>query len=170
MLRRLAPALLPLLLVVTARGDDDGADVASPSASGSASAAPSESGCEIANGVDTAKDSEVHLSLAEFSITAEEDSAGAGVVQVEATNDGAVDHEVVIVKGTKGDLPLKDGAVDEDALGDDLVGEIEPFAAGDECIGKFEMDAGTYTLFCGIVEESGESHFAEGMVTQLEVK
>jgi hypothetical protein len=75
----------------------------------------------------------------------------------------------VIVRGSQDDLPVTDGVVDEDAV--DLAGEIEPFGSGNECIGKFELTAGTYTLFCGIVEEDeGQSHFAEGMVTELEVK
>ena len=167
----------PLVLVVTALivlgacGKDDGASVQSASDTGSASGSGSTtaSGCDIEGGVDTADDSELHVTLNEYTIAYEENSVDAGVVQVEATNAGAEVHELVIAKGAKDDLSVEDGVVDEEKA--DIVGEIEPFDAGDECVGKFELAAGTYTLFCGIVEEDeGASHFQQGMVTELEVK
>ena len=50
-------------------------------------------------------------------------------------------------------------------------GEIEPFPGGETCEGGFELEAGSYILFCNIVEteEDGtvESHFEEGMVTTV---
>jgi hypothetical protein len=168
MIRRLLPALLPLLLLVAACGDDDGADTASASGSGSGSgsAAVAEGDCEIEGGVE-GEDSEIHVTLEEYGVEVEEGSAEAGIVKIEATNAGSVEHELVILEGSPDDVQVDDdGAVDERGL----IGEIEPFAAGTECQGSFELAAGTYTLLCAIVEESGESHYAEGMVTELTVK
>lgn len=172
MTRRLAhlALLLPLTFgLLAACGDDDGATVESASGTGSGTGSTASSDCKIEKGVDDADDGELHVTLNEYSIALEEDGAGAGVIQVEATNAGAADHELVIVRGTTGDLPVENGVVDEEGV--ELVGEIEPFPGGKECVGKFQLTAGTYTLFCGIVEEDqGESHFQEGMVTELEVK
>ena len=170
MIRRslLSLFLLPLLLV--ACGDDDGAGTASASGSGSGSgsgsAAAAEGDCEVVNGVE-GEDSEVHATLSEYSIQVEEDGAEAGIVKFEATNDGEVDHELVVLEGPADEIEVgDDGAPQEDGL----IGEIEAFAAGSECQGSFELPAGTYTLLCAIVEESGVSHFSEGMVTELEVE
>lgn len=170
MSRRFVHLVVPLLLVLAACGKDDGADTQTASATGSATGSvTSSSECEIANGVDTAKTGELHVALGEYTIAYDEPNAEAGIVQVEATNDGDEDHELVIVKGAEKDLPVTDGVVDEDKV--DLVGEIEPFSSGNECVAKFELAPGTYTLFCGIVEEDeGLSHFQAGMVKELEVK
>jgi hypothetical protein len=169
--------LVPLLLAVAACSDDDGADTASASgsASGAASASGSASGstpaeegeCEVVDGTDEDATSEVHLTLDEYSIAAEESSADAGVVRIEATNVGDIDHEVVILTGTPEDVTLTDeGEVDET----NLVGEIEAFAKGTECQGSFDLAAGEYTLLCALIEESGDSHYEHGMVTGLTVK
>jgi hypothetical protein len=180
MIRRAFLLLLPLLLIpVAACGDDDGAGTASASGSASGSMAASGSGsasgsvasdagdCEVVDGVDADEDSEIHATLSEYAIDVEEDGAEAGVIKFEATNDGDVAHELVVLKAKKADIE-----VDEDGapLETGLVGEIEAFAPGTECQGSFELEAGTYTLLCAIVEESGESHFMEGMATELEVK
>ena len=170
MIRRSLVALLPLLLLVAACGDDDGAGTASASGSGSGSGsgstAAAEGECEVVNGVE-GEDSEVHATLTEYAIEVEEDGAEAGIVKFEATNDGEVAHELVILEGPADEVEVGD---DGAPLEDGLIGEIEAFAAGTECQGSFELDAGTYTLLCAIVEESGESHFSEGMVTELEVE
>lgn len=167
--RRPLRLLVPVLLLLAACGKDDGASVQSASETGSASGSTTSAGCKIAGGVDDAKTSELHVTLGEYTIAYDEDSAKAGIVQVEAANKGAENHELVIAKGTKDKLPVTNGVVDEEGI--DIAGEIEPFGAGEECVGKFELAAGTYTLFCGIVEaDAGQSHFQEGMVAELEVK
>lgn len=166
MIRRSLVALLPLVLLVAACGDDDGADTASASGSGSGSMAAPEGDCEVVNGVE-GEDSEVHVTLTEYAIDVEEASAEAGVVKFEAANEGEVHHELVILEGPADEVEAEEGGAPAE---EGLVGEIEAFAAGTECQGSFELAAGTYTLLCAIVEESGESHFSEGMVTELEVE
>jgi hypothetical protein len=153
---------------------------ASGSASGSASAASgSASGsdaaageCEVVGGVDAAEDGEGHVTLDEWSVALEESELAAGIVKLEATNAGEDAHELVIVRGATADLPIVDGVVDEEGLPEgDFIGEIEPFDG--ECEGTFELTAGTYTLFCAIVEEEEdgtvENHYELGMVTEVEV-
>ena len=148
------------------------ASASEATASGSASEAPAEGECVVVDGTDAAEDGEAHVTLDEWSVDVEETELVAGNVKFEATNAGEDAHELVIVRGATADLPIVDGVVDEAGLPEgDFIGEIEPFS--DECEGTFELTAGTYTLFCAIVEEEEdgtvENHYELGMVTEVEV-
>lgn len=183
--KRLAVLLLTATLIGAGCGDDDGGDVrqlgesdgssasASGSASGSGSAVASGTAedCRIEGGIDDPETAEVHATLADYTIETEETSVAAGAIKFEATNDGSEPHELAIIRADDpAALPTaEDGSVDDEALGDDLIGEIEPFATGTECQGIFELEAGTYSLICNIVEDDGESHYSEGMYTTLTV-
>ncbi len=68
-----------------------------------------------------------------------------------------------------------DGGVDESQIPEeDLIGEIEEFPSGEQRTATFELDAGTYVLFCNITETEAdgtiESHFAKGMATTFTVE
>lgn len=153
MFRKTLLSLVPLALLLAACGDDDDATA-------------SDDGCVVVEGTEAEADGEVHATLTEYGIEVEEDVVGPGVVEFEATNDGAVHHELVVLQTSADQIEVgEDGAPVEVGF----VGEIEGFPAGAECAGRFELAAGTYTLLCAIVEESGESHFAEGMVTEITV-
>ena len=144
----------------------------SGSASGSASAAASGE-CEVVDGTDSERDEEVHVTLDEWKIEVDTDTVDAGVIEFDAKNEGAEDHELVIVKGASPDeLTITEDGLDEDALpeGAEVLGEIEGFPGGDECAGNFDLATGDYSLVCNIVEESEhESHAHEGMVTAFTV-
>jgi hypothetical protein len=172
------------VLAVPACGDDDGAGVRESgevgSGSGSGSGSGPSSGSDVACvevGDPDAADTTVGADLTEYSITLDAESAPAGYVAFEADNVGAEPHELVVARfdGDPADLPTDDdGAVDESALADAaVIGEIEPFPAGEVCSGAFELEAGSYALFCNIVEEEDgevESHYAEGMHTGFTVE
>ena len=124
----------------------------------------------------TAADNTVGVTLDEFTITVGASGAAPGTIAFQAENEGEEPHEIVIAKhdGDPGDLPTDaDGAVDEAQLPDGaLIGEIEGFPAGETCAGAFDLEAGSYALFCNIVEEEDgatEAHYAEGMHTTFEV-
>jgi hypothetical protein len=81
-----------------------------------------------------------------------------------------------VLQGVEPDaLPLDDdGALDEAGLPDGaLIGEIEPFPAGESCDGVFDLPAAEYVLVCNIteVESDGtvESHLEQGMLTTFTV-
>lgn len=119
--------------------------------------------------------SDVDVSLFEWDVEAPA-SASAGEVTFNASNDGGEVHELVIVKGVApADLPVdEDGKVIEDDLPEGaFIGEIEEFEAGTTESATFDLEEGTYTLFCNITEEEEdgeiESHFQEGMVTTIEI-
>ena len=152
-----------LVAVATACGSDDGASQA-----GSGSGSGSTASCDEASG-----DTTVDVALRDFEIDLADDSVAAGTVVLDATNGGPSSHEIVVVKDVApDDLPYDDeGKVDEDKLpGGAALGEIEQFDAGDTCAGEFDLDAGTYTLFCNVVADGGESHAKLGMVATLTVK
>lgn len=159
-----------------ASGASGSASAASGSASaagGSASAAPAAGACEVVGGTDGAEDSAVQVTLDEWRVEVAEGAVTAGNVTLQAVNEGEEAHELVVVRGANADLPVVDGVVDEDALPEgDVIGEIEPFTG--ECEGTFELTAGTYSLFCAMVEEADdgtvENHYELGMVTEIEVE
>ena len=101
----------------------------------------------------------------------------AGTVTFEARNTGEDAHELVVVRATDpASLPLAaDGTVDEDKLPEGaFVGEIEAFPAKQRCTGTFELAAGSYALFCNILETEAdgakENHYANGMRTRFEAR
>ena len=116
----------------------------------------------------------VSVTLTEFSVAPEPASVGAGEVTFDLRNEGAEPHELVVVRaGSPAELTVVDGRVDEDALpAGAFIGEVEAFAGGETCEGTFDLAAGSYVLFCNLVEEEGdemESHFEEGMATAFQV-
>ncbi len=118
----------------------------------------------------------VDVALAEWSVAASPTSVSAGSIRFVASNDGSEPHELVIVKAdSAAALPTDEtGKVDESGLSEGaFIGEIEEFAAGASEELSFDLDAGTYILFCNIVEEEAdgtfESHFQEGMYTTFSV-
>jgi hypothetical protein len=142
----------------------------SESASGSASA-PAD-GCHVEDGIEATDAAEVHAALGDFSIEVDTDSVTADAVTFEAENVGEHDHELAVVRADDAEsLPTDDdGAVDLEALGDDVIGEIEAFPAGETCEGTFELEAGDYVLLCNLVEHGGEEvHFELGMHTTFSV-
>lgn len=121
-------------------------------------------------------DGGLEVVLSEWVVEPSASSIDAGEVTITAKNDGGENHELVIVLADSADdLPIDEtGKILEDELPEGtFIGEIEEFEAGTEESGTFDLEAGTYILFCNLVEEqddgSFESHFLEGMNTVLEV-
>jgi hypothetical protein len=118
--------------------------------------------------------STVNVIFNEWAIVLDTNTAPAGKIAFVAKNEGKEPHELVVLHGPATNLPTDDdGALDESKLaGGTLVGEIEPFPAGETCDGTFELPPGEYTLVCNVVEdEKGkhEAHLKEGMVTAFTV-
>lgn len=106
----------------------------------------------------------------EWVVETEPTSVEAGDVTFNVDNQGSEEHELVILRG---DDPAslattEDGSVDEEQLGD-IVGHIEGVQAGDTKSDTFELEAGSYILLCNLVDEMGDVHFAEGMVSSFTV-
>jgi hypothetical protein len=178
--------LVGLIAVLLMLGGCGGADESGGTEASDAGAAASEPVAEPSetaeepSEVDTGAPSaaaDVTVVLGEWIVEPTPTSADAGELTITADNGGGEDHEMVVVRADDpADLPTDaDGAVDEAQIPDaDFIGEIEEFPAGEQRTAAFDMDAGTYVLFCNITEtlDDGEveSHFAEGMSTTFAVE
>ena len=108
----------------------------------------------------------VQVELKEFSVTANPTSAPAGEVQFVASNTGAIDHELVIIKTDLAPdaLPVVDNKANEDSPGVQVVDEIEEFDPGRQETKSVNLAAGKYVLICNIV-----GHYEAGMRTAFTV-
>lgn len=120
---------------------------------------------------------DIDVVLSEWVVQPDPTSVAAGEVTFNADNQGSEAHELVVVRADSAEaLPTDDtGKVDEDALAEGaFIGEIEEFEAGASESATFDLEPGTYVLFCNITEEESdgtvESHFQEGMHTTFTVE
>ena len=121
-----------------------------------------------------------------YTMVPDKTSVPAGTVQFEATNEGLIEHELLVLKlaemGTDpGTLPQNDSprelieqeagetayivAPDGTRIGE-IIGEIEPedLQAGDTNDVTFDLAAGDYVLLCNI-----ETHYELGMWSMFTV-
>jgi uncharacterized cupredoxin-like copper-binding protein len=161
---RPALALLAVLAIgIAACNAGASPSVAEPTASATSStAAASSAPAEAAT--------TVNVTVEEYKVTPETDSAPAGDVSFNVTNNGPDDvHEFVVVKTdlAPNALPTKDdGSFDEDGQGVELMGEVEEITVGSSEPLDLSLEAGSYVLLCNrVVTEDGEteSHYHEGM-------
>jgi hypothetical protein len=126
----------------------------------------------------TARERTVDVTLQEFAVRPEQDSAPAGNVTFHVGNVGPEDtHEFVVFKTDLAPdaLPTApDGSVDETGEGVGLMGEIEDIAVGDtpQTL-SVSLDAGSDVFICNIVEEEGQNtivHYQQGMRTGFTVE
>jgi hypothetical protein len=189
---RLACLGVGLALLLAGCGSDDGAGVRnvdgtqSPSGSGTASGSGTGSGSGTASGQAAAckpvgdaatSDATIAVELKEWAVLPARADVPAGTVTFEARNTGEDAHELVVVRAADpASLPLAaDGTVDEEKLPEGaFVGEIEAFPAKQTCPGTFQLAAGSYALFCNILETEAdgakENHYANGMRTRFEAR
>jgi len=106
----------------------------------------------------------VKATLTEFSIALAPATVKAGQVKFDATNGGALAHELIAVKSdlASDKLPVKDGVVEMSGLKSS--GTIAQFDAGKSASGTFNLEAGKYIVFCNIA-----GHYQGGMHTTLTV-
>lgn len=116
-----------------------------------------------------AADGPIAVGLAEFTITLDGDIT-AGPNSFTVTNEGEFPHEFGIVSGTSyEDLPTTDnGAIDEEALGDAVLGKTETLDAGGSVEIDFDLAPGDYVLFCN-VNFGPNSHAANGQTMSISV-
>jgi uncharacterized cupredoxin-like copper-binding protein len=155
-------AVMSLLLAACAPSASE-----SPAAS-APSAASAEPGASMAPTGAT-----VNVTLQEWAVVPDAESAPAGEVTFAVTNDGPDDvHEFVIIRTDlePGDLPTDaTGAVNEAGVqfqsGEmEVIDEIEDLAVGDTQEVTVTLEAGNYVLLCNIYDETEqEAHYAEGM-------
>jgi uncharacterized cupredoxin-like copper-binding protein len=111
----------------------------------------------------------VEIKMGEYYFSPKNGSATAGTTAIEAPNEGAVEHELVLFKTNMdpAKLPTEaDGSVDEERL-DEVAkeaGEIADVEAGETKSEEFKLTPGTYVMFCNL-----PGHYAQGMYGTLTV-
>ena len=120
----------------------------------------------VACGDDGDSEGAVGVTLSDFEIDLEEDSAPAGEVTFEIQNDGPSVHEFVVFQTDLAEdaLPTDDeGNVEE---GGDLepVDEVEDIADGDSADLSVDLESGDYVIICNV-----PLHYGEGMHTSFTV-
>lgn len=94
----------------------------------------------------------------------------AGVVTFAAENVGRENHELAFLPGG-GEVPMTgEGEPDEAALADAGAFELEAFGPGQTCEATYDLEPGTYTLFCIVASSDGETHHEKGMEGELVVR
>jgi uncharacterized cupredoxin-like copper-binding protein len=116
----------------------------------------------------------VAVTLQEWAVVPAANSAPAGEITFDVTNDGPEDvHEFVVIKTDLdvAELPTDaDGVVDEAGGGMEVIDEIEDLPVGETQSLTVELDAGDYVLICNIWDEGeGEAHYQMGMRTPFSV-
>jgi len=133
---------------------------------GTTSPSPAEASPGAGGGTATT----VAVTLQEWSVLPAPESAPAGNVTFEVTNNGPEDvHEFVVLKTDldPGALPVDaNGAVTEEGEGIEVVDEIEDVTVGTTQELTVDMAAGKYVLLCNIYDETEkEAHYTMGMRT-----
>jgi len=108
---------------------------------------------------------EVAVSLGEWFVQADPDSAAAGALGFNTKNDGAVAHELVVVKSDLAPdaLPQAAGLVDEGQV--EVIGRLDQIAGGASGVLAADLQPGKYVLICNI-----PGHYGLGMHTGFTVQ
>ena len=92
----------------------------------------------------------VDVALVEFAVNLAQDTADAGTLTFNVSNDGTEDHTFRVIKTDLAPdaLPKADALVDEAQL--DVVANIQQFAAGETQQVSPDLEAGSYVLICNL--------------------
>jgi len=111
----------------------------------------------------------VDIVVSDFAFDQHEYTVEAGTITFRVVNNGSVNHEVAFLPGG-GDIPMTDdGHPDEDALEAAGAFELEAFGPDKICHATYELDPGTYTLFCIVPIDGDHTHYDAGMRAKLVV-
>ncbi len=146
--RRALFALVAVLAIASVACSSD----SSSSSAGTTATSPAGGGTAIAA---TEKD---------FSIALDPTEVAAGEVTFTINNEGPSAHEFVVVATdtAPGDLPVKDGLVEEDGI--TVVDEAEDIAPSTTASLPIDLEAGSYVIICNL-----PGHYEQGMHVGLTV-
>lgn len=156
----------------SASGTSSGSASTSDESSGSGSAvAAAEQECSpVGEDLESQATATIDLTLVDYAFEPPQVDAEAGVITFATTNAGGEAHELAFLPGG-GDVPFTDeGEPDEAALADAGAFELEAYGPGRDCNATYELEPGTYTLFCIVESADGETHYEKGMRGTLEVR
>lgn len=146
--RRVLFVLVAMLAIASVACSSD----SSSSSAGTTATSPAGGGTAIAA---TEKD---------FSIALDSTEVAAGEVTFTINNEGPSAHEFVVIATdtAPGDLPVKDGLVEEDSI--TVVDEAEDIAPSTTASLPIDLEAGSYVIICNL-----PGHYEQGMNVGLTV-
>lgn len=164
--RSLVVIFAALAFLLAACGSDDDTDTAADEVQDTTTTAQETT--TTAQTEDAAADG-LPIELGEWFVS-EPDGITAGSTTFALMNVGENPHAFAIAKGTSyEDLPQKDnGAVDQEALGDDFIGSADNIDPGGSGSITFDLEPGDYVFFCPI-EFGPNSHAAAGQVLSVTI-
>ena len=92
----------------------------------------------------------------------------SGIVTFSVDNDGSELHELAFLPGG-GEVPFTDATPNEAALEAAGAFELEAFGPGMTCNATYDLEPGTYTIFCIVETSEGVTHYELGMRATLTV-
>src|SRR5262245_54463098 len=165
-------------LVLTAAACGDDSDTSSATTAGAAAttaaAAATTAAAPATTAAAAAAPETVEIGMAEYSYSDVPQSVPAGLVTVEATNNGQEEHQATLIR-------LNDGVTLQQALGDfaadpnkgfadiTLFGGPNSVAPGKVGDSTATLVAGNYAFVCFIPGADGIPHAAKGMLTPFTV-
>jgi uncharacterized cupredoxin-like copper-binding protein len=147
-------AFLALVAVLAIASVACSSDSSSSSAAGSTATSPADDG-----------GSAIAATEKDFSIGIDPTEVAAGEVTFTINNEGPSAHEFVVVQTdlAPGDLPVKDGLVEEDGI--TVVDEAEDIAPSTTTTLTIDdLEAGSYVIICNL-----PGHYQQGMNVGLTV-
>ncbi len=111
----------------------------------------------------------VLVTLGEWKVNPNAISVPAGKVTFQVTNQGTLEHEMVLLKTDAAPNALEmstteQGKAEEESTDVKDVGEVDEVAAGTTKIGTFDLAPGKYVLICNVA-----GHYQAGMETAFVV-
>jgi uncharacterized cupredoxin-like copper-binding protein len=100
------------------------------------------------------------VSLAEYSVTVDAESAPAGSTTFSVANSGAGEHQFVVIRTdeSESDLPLTPDSVRVDEAAVEVVNKIEGIPVGQTQEVTVDLPAGAYVFICNV-----PGHYEAGM-------
>jgi plastocyanin len=149
------PALVCAGALVLAACSSDDDDSAADAATTTTAARPDEDCEPVGADLEASATETVDITVKEYSFTPDQITVPAGPVTFAVTNEGSVRHELAVLPGG-GDVPTTpQGAPDEEALEAAGAFELEAFSPGQTCNATWELEPGTYTIFCIVELQDG---------------
>jgi uncharacterized cupredoxin-like copper-binding protein len=164
--RHLLALLAALLLLAAGCSSDDSGD--------DTSAGTSPDSAAVATTTEAAAPTTLNVTSTDYAYALDTETVSAGLVEVNQVNEGAENHQVTLIRLQDGQS-APDVAAGLEAEGDHFVaddtyaGGPNNTVAGATGSATVPLTEGEYALICFIPNQDGESHFALGMVAQLEV-
>lgn len=106
----------------------------------------------------------IRVDMAEFSVDPSVDHAAAGAVDFDVQNQGSVLHEFIVLKTKLSKLPVRDGLVETDSKGIEVVKSVLNVKPGQLRNVKVTLSQGKYQLICNVV-----GHYQSGMHSAFSV-